>query len=117
MKVKCLQMDMKFASPDENFAHAEELISAAASDADVLVLPETWNTGFFPKENLKDLCDKEIVALWYYNIFGIEYVLDGGKNNADNITNIDNKNNIFRLIYCMFLCAYMLLTFICINIS
>jgi predicted amidohydrolase len=25
----------------------------------VLVLPETWNTGFFPKENLQDHCDKD----------------------------------------------------------
>ena len=28
MKVSLIQMDMKFASPDENFAHAEELIRA-----------------------------------------------------------------------------------------
>ncbi len=59
MRVKCLQMDMKFASPDENFAHAATLIEKAADDADVLVLPETWNTGFFPKENLKELCDSD----------------------------------------------------------
>lgn len=59
MRVTCLQMDMKFASPEENFAHAEELISAAAENADVLVLPETWNTGFFPKENLESLCDND----------------------------------------------------------
>ena len=30
MKVSLIQMDMKFASPDENFAHAEELIRQAA---------------------------------------------------------------------------------------
>ena len=59
MRVKCLQMDMKFASPDENFAHAASLIENAANGADVLVLPETWNTGFFPKENLKELCDND----------------------------------------------------------
>ena len=26
---------------------------------DVLVLPETWNTGFFPRENLQALCDRD----------------------------------------------------------
>ncbi|MBQ6614301.1 MAG: carbon-nitrogen family hydrolase [Clostridia bacterium] len=59
MKVKCLQMDMKFASPKENFEKAEKLIEEAAADADVLVLPETWNTGFFPKEDLRSLCDSD----------------------------------------------------------
>lgn len=53
-------MDMAFAAPDENFAKAEKLIDeAAAAGADVLVLPETWNTGFFPKENLPELCDND----------------------------------------------------------
>ena len=48
MKVSLIQMDMKFASPDENFAHAEELIrQAAQSHPDVITLPETWNVGFF----------------------------------------------------------------------
>jgi len=60
MKVSCLQMDMQFCCPDENFRHAAELIErAAAGGADVLVLPETWNTGFFPKENLAELCDRD----------------------------------------------------------
>ena len=56
MKVSCLQMNMKLGCPEENFAHAEQLICNAMKDnADVLVLPETWNTGFFPKENLDEL--------------------------------------------------------------
>lgn len=59
MKIACLQMDMRFASPDENFAHAAELIEAAAAESDVLVLPETWNTGFFPRENLAALSDRD----------------------------------------------------------
>lgn len=57
MRVVCLQMDMKLGMPEQNFAHAEELISKAAKEnPDVLVLPETWNTGFFPKSNIKALC-------------------------------------------------------------
>lgn len=60
MKVTCIQMDMAFASPDENFTKAAQLIqSAMVENPDVLVLPETWNTGFFPKENLPQLCDQD----------------------------------------------------------
>lgn len=58
MKVTCLQMNMRLSCPDENFAHAQQMIQdAMAEKPDVLVLPETWNTGFFPKENLSGLCD------------------------------------------------------------
>lgn len=60
MKVTCIQMDMQFAKPEENFAHAEDLIRQAVKDSpDVLVLPETWNTGFFPKEDLELLADRD----------------------------------------------------------
>ena len=52
MKISCIQMDMRLSEADYNFAHAEELIraAAAAEHPDVVVLPETWNTGFFPKD-------------------------------------------------------------------
>lgn len=60
MKAACLQMDMALGRPDENFAHAARLIGdAMAEQPDVLVLPETWNTGFFPKEDLPALCDRD----------------------------------------------------------
>ena len=60
MKVTCIQMDMVFAQSQENFSRATRLIEQAMLGApDVLVLPETWNTGFFPKENLADLCDND----------------------------------------------------------
>lgn len=60
MKISCLQMDMQLGCVEENFAHAEELIcEAVKGQPDVVVLPETWNTGFFPKENLADLCDSD----------------------------------------------------------
>ena len=58
LRVSCLQMNMRLGFPAENFAHAADLIHAAmAAKPDVLVLPETWNTGFFPKENLSQLSD------------------------------------------------------------
>lgn len=60
MKIACLQMDMRLAAPEENFLHAAKLIENAMADQpDVLVLPETWNTGFFPRENLPALCDQD----------------------------------------------------------
>ena len=60
MKVACLQMDMLLAKPEENFSHAAKLVKQAMKDKpDVLVLPETWNTGFFPRENLQALCDRD----------------------------------------------------------
>ena len=61
MKVSSIQMDMAFSSPDENYRKAEELIRKAVKDnaPDTVVLPETWNLGFFPRENLYALADKE----------------------------------------------------------
>lgn len=59
MKITNIQMDMKFSSPDENFVKAKKLIEQAMQEnPDVIVLPETWNTGFFPRENLAFFCDE-----------------------------------------------------------
>lgn len=60
MNISCIQMDMRFNDPDYNFAHAEELVRNAVSSAcpDVVVLPETWNTGFFP-EDLASCADQD----------------------------------------------------------
>lgn len=56
MKVSCLQMNMELGNPTQNFAHANRLISEAMKEKpDVLVLPETWNTGFFPKDGLLEV--------------------------------------------------------------
>ena len=58
MELALVQMDMALGKPDENFAHARELIKQAAAGApDVILLPETWNVGFFPKEDLAALAD------------------------------------------------------------
>ena len=59
MKIACVQMDMAFAAPEVNFPKARELVRRAAkSGADIMVLPETWNVGFFPKEDLLSLADE-----------------------------------------------------------
>lgn len=52
MKISCIQMDMRLGEVDYNFAHAQTLIREAAdmSHPDTVVLPETWNTGYFPAD-------------------------------------------------------------------
>ena len=61
MRVSCIQMDMAFAAPQENFARAEALVRQAVQQErpDTVVLPETWNTGFFPRENLAQYADED----------------------------------------------------------
>ncbi len=61
MRISCVQMNMRAARPDENFAHAEELIREAAGSGrpDVVVLPETWNTGFAPGKIDPSLADED----------------------------------------------------------
>lgn len=45
MKVTILQMDIKWASPEENVSRAERLLEEH-SGSDLYVLPEMWSTGF-----------------------------------------------------------------------
>lgn len=60
MRVSCIQMDMRLGEADWNFAHAVELVRNAAREErpDVVVLPEMWNTGFFP-EDLASCADRD----------------------------------------------------------
>lgn len=59
MKVTCLQMSTPYRQPDANYAHAEELIVKAMEEKpDVILLPETWNTGFYIKDGMQDYCDQ-----------------------------------------------------------
>lgn len=52
-------MDMEFCNPSANYEKTEKLVEKAMSEnPDVIVLPEMWNTGFFPHENLAELSDK-----------------------------------------------------------
>lgn len=60
MKISILQMDMKLNAPADNYEKAKGLIAAAMKDdPDVLVLPETWNVGFSPKDVDAALCDRD----------------------------------------------------------
>ena len=58
MRVAMIQMDMQLGKPEANFEKAEKLVRMAAElKPDVITLPETWNTGLFPRENLKEVSD------------------------------------------------------------
>lgn len=60
MKVALAQMDIAFLEPDINYQKVVSLIEAAAKQgADTVVLPELWNTGFFPKDNLDRWADND----------------------------------------------------------
>lgn len=64
MRISVAQMNMKLGDCQYNFAHAEELIrKAAKGEPDVIMLPETWNNGFFPKQDLAASCDKDAAAV------------------------------------------------------
>lgn len=60
MKVSCIQMDVRLGAPEENCTLAENEIRRAAQEgADVILLPELWDVGFFPRENLAALADPD----------------------------------------------------------
>ncbi|MCA1029412.1 carbon-nitrogen family hydrolase [Bacillus timonensis] len=47
IKIACLQIDITFGNPQQNFAHVENKIhSNMDSNPDVIVLPELWTTGY-----------------------------------------------------------------------
>lgn len=53
MKISIIQMNTEFKDNEKNYIRAEKLIkNAALEKPDVIILPETWSTGFFPQENL-----------------------------------------------------------------
>jgi len=59
MKIGCIQLNVRFGKVDENYERAEQFIREAASKgAEIVVLPEMWNTGF-ALEKLPELADKE----------------------------------------------------------
>ncbi len=51
MKIACVQMNVLAGQPERNYVAAEALIrKAARKRPDVILLPETWNTGFAPQQ-------------------------------------------------------------------
>jgi predicted amidohydrolase len=59
LRIALLQMDIAFGEPDLNRAKAADLIAeAAANGADLVVLPEMWNTGY-SLENIQEIADRD----------------------------------------------------------
>ncbi|WP_028390149.1 carbon-nitrogen family hydrolase [Bacillus cihuensis] len=59
MKIACVQMDIAFGEPDQNYTAIEKYIEEAAkAQADVIVFPEMWNTGY-ALDQLDRLADRE----------------------------------------------------------
>lgn len=61
MRISCIQMDMAFGRPDENFKTAERLIRQTVREErpDTVVLPETWSTGYFPQNDTESFCETD----------------------------------------------------------
>lgn len=59
MKVACVQLDIAFGKPEENFHNVKGKVREAASfGAKVVVLPEMWNTGY-DLTRLEEIADVE----------------------------------------------------------
>lgn len=59
MKVACVQIDIAFGKPEENFQKVEDKVREAASlGATIVVLPELWNTGY-DLTRLEEIADVE----------------------------------------------------------
>ena len=59
MKIACIQLDVAFAEPEINFTAVQKMIERAANDgAELIVLPEMWNTAYALTE-LEQLADRE----------------------------------------------------------
>ena len=65
MKVSVIQMNMRSLESKANFDRAEALVRRAVGEngPDVVVLPETWNTGFMPAGDLAAACDENAKAV------------------------------------------------------
>ena len=52
---------MKFCDVQANYARVRELIynTVKKENTDVVVLPETWSTGYYPKDNLLSFCEAD----------------------------------------------------------
>ena len=58
MKIGIIQLNVGFGRVEENYSRAEEFIREAANKgAEIIVLPEMWNTGY-ALEKLPELADK-----------------------------------------------------------
>ena len=51
-RLTIIQMDVHVNDVEYNYTRAQELLSQSLSEnSDIIVLPETWNTGFYPSKD------------------------------------------------------------------
>lgn len=59
IKIACIQLDIVFGDPSQNYKRAEKLIEEAAQlQPDIVVLPELWTTGY-DLTRLDEISDEE----------------------------------------------------------
>jgi len=76
MKISIIQCNLVFGDVEKNFALIEKkVVEAAGETPDVIVLPEMWNTSFFPN-NVKEIADVE------------------GKRSKDLLSNLSKQFNV-----------------------
>ena len=46
LKIACVQSDIIARNPEENFKHLDEVFTRIQDDRDIIILPETFTTGF-----------------------------------------------------------------------
>lgn len=58
-RLTLIQMDVHVNDVEYNYNRVQELLVQSLSESpDIIVLPETWNTGFYPSKELINIADR-----------------------------------------------------------
>lgn len=58
-RLTLIQMDVHVNDVEYNYNCIQELLNQALTEnPDIIVLPETWNTGFYPSKELNNIADR-----------------------------------------------------------
>lgn len=98
--IALIQMAVKIKAPSINYNHALNLMTQAMNHAprpDILVLPETFNTGFSPSTSLKKFADKN-------GSYTKKLLSDFAKENnvnivAGSVVCVQNDNKLYNTTY------------------
>lgn len=78
MKILLLQTDIQWGKPDENREHVESLIKSRSNDAELIILPEMFTTGFCTSpKGIAEKANSETLA-WMQKIAKEREVAIGG---------------------------------------